>query len=370
MDSPTPIIPDRAPEDTAGRQALADALQVSFRLLRWMMILMVGAYLISGIFIVRQHEKALVLVFGKVQGVGQDRIKEPGIHWTWPKPFAVVVPVPTERVQTIRSDSFMFAMMPGMSPNQMPPPPLTLNPAEDGYSVTADANLLHTLWALRYTIEDPEAFVFGLADLPVLLRDELPTGVPLLLRNELDHAVVKVSAQFEIDRALKTGIDAFRAAVEREVRSRLADLDVGVRVQGLEIEAIGPPRQVLDAFAKVTSMEQTQDQMISAARQYAVSVANEAKGEQERILSEGRAARQEYVSSLEASANYLQEVRDKYRAQPYVVSLTLLQDSLVRILPNLDGQHVIPEPPETGMRELRMILSPALDDPLSWDGED
>lgn len=349
---------ERSTEETAGREALADALQVSFRLLRWIMILMVGLYLVSGVFVVKQHENALVLVFGKVQGIGEKRIKGPGLHWTWPKPFARPVKVDTELVKTVRSDAFWFAMEPGQSLNNLPEPPSTLNPAEDGYTLTADANLLHTVWAVRYTVEDPEAYAFGFLDAEALIRDIL------------DHAVVKTSARFPVDRALRTGIDAFRSTVEQEIRAGCAGLAMGVDIQGVEIEGLYPPRQVLDAFALVTSTEQIQDQMISSARQYAVSTMNEVKGDAERILSEGRAARQEYVSSVEASANYLQEVRDEYRSQPYVVSLTLLQESLVRTLPNLEGQHVIPQPSGDGRHEVRLLLSPPLDNPLAWGEED
>ena len=42
-------------------QALADALNVSFRILRYAMLLVVVAYLLSGVFVVGQHERAFVL---------------------------------------------------------------------------------------------------------------------------------------------------------------------------------------------------------------------------------------------------------------------------------------------------------------------
>ena len=59
-----------------GNEALADALRVSFRLLRVVMVILLALYVVSGIFIVKQDEKAIVLVFGKVAGAAGGRVGE------------------------------------------------------------------------------------------------------------------------------------------------------------------------------------------------------------------------------------------------------------------------------------------------------
>ncbi len=335
--------------EEAGREALTDALQVSFKVLRWMMIVLVLIYLASGFFLVKQHESAVVLSFGKVQGIGDDRVKGPGPHWTWPRPFSEPVKVETERVTTLISDTFWFNMG-GLDPSipqaQLPPPPSTLNPARDGYTVTADANLLHTQWALRYTVADVERYRFGFLDIDTLLH------------HELDHAVVRTSARFSVDRALRTDIDAFRGEVERLVRQRADQQDLGIDVQGVEILSLYPPRQVADAFALVIQTEQEQGTAMSQARNEANTTLDEAMGEAARIRSEGEADRQQYISSVQASADYFEKVREKYQANPFVVSTTLLQDTIRRTLASVDAKYVLPKKEEGQEREVRLLVSP------------
>ena len=146
-----------------GRQALADALQVSFRLLTGIMVLLAVAYLGSGLFIVQEHQRAYVLVLGRVAGVGMERIREPGLHWTWPKPIAEVVRVPAERIQTMEVDTHWYEVQPGEEWDERGFEP-TLRPLRDGYLITGDANIIHTRWGLRYIIRDPETYLFRVAE--------------------------------------------------------------------------------------------------------------------------------------------------------------------------------------------------------------
>ena len=59
--------PITSPE--TGHAALTGALNSSFRVLRWLMMLVAIFYVFSGVFIVGQHERAYVLVFGTIDGL-------------------------------------------------------------------------------------------------------------------------------------------------------------------------------------------------------------------------------------------------------------------------------------------------------------
>ena len=52
-EQPKPVVADSA---EAGHAALSEALRASFRMLRWFMVLLVLGYVLSGIFVVQQHE--------------------------------------------------------------------------------------------------------------------------------------------------------------------------------------------------------------------------------------------------------------------------------------------------------------------------
>jgi membrane protease subunit HflK len=323
------------PRDT-GQAALAGALTSSFRALRWVMIFVAAAYLFSGVFIVGQDERAYVLVFGKITGLGAERLKGPGLHWTWPKPIAEIIRIPTERVQAVESATFM--------PRENSPGE-TLQPGADGYTLTGDANLIHAKWAVRYTVVDLETYSFRLRD---------PSAI--LLR-ELDHAVVKGTARFPVDQALRTGIEALRGAVELELRQRVEALGLGLRIERVDVLALAPPKQVAAAFGAVIEAEQERSARIGEARASAARTWNEAQGEAARLVSEGEAYRRSVVAAVGAGADYFTKVHEQYQKNPGIVARTLLQDTLQRTLSNVEQKFLIHRN-ESGRQQLRLMLNP------------
>lgn len=334
-----------APQQTdAGLNALSEALDVSFRVLRYVMLILVVLYLLSGFYTVDQHERAFVLIFGKA-GTGPDRIIGPGFHITLPRPFARVVKVETERALPVESDHFAipYQDLSGvMDPEAMMP----MGPTDPfGYTLTADANVLHTGWKIDYQISDPEAFAFGFENLAEVLT------------NELDHAVVKVSARKRIDEALQSEIEQFRAEVEIELRDRFEDLGLGVQLKSVDVLSREPPVDVAYAFSDVIAAENDRSRMIHEARGSASTVLNRAKGEAARAESQADAYRKRIVAEVSADADYFEKVLEKYRESPVVLSRTLLQDTLRRTMKNVEDKYIVHKSADGG-QEIRVIVTP------------
>ncbi len=330
-----------------GRQALADALQVSFRLLTGVMVLLAVAYLASGLFIVQEHERAYVLVLGRISGVGAERVKEPGLHWTWPKPVAEIVRVPAARIQHMDIDTHWYEQLPGheWDPEFGRSVRESLRPLQDGYLLTGDANIVHTRWGLRYTIRDPEAYIFRVRE------------AEQILHKELDRAALSVAQRWPVDRALRTDIEMFRHTVDQELRTRLHTLELGLEVHRLDLLAVTPPLQVAEAFEAVIEAEQDRSRSISSARAYAARVANETQGDTARVQAEASAERQRVVSEAEADADFFTSVLAAFQAQPEVLTQTLWQDRIRDVLARVDRKQILHERAE-GQRELRLQLSP------------
>jgi membrane protease subunit HflK len=334
-----------APTHTdTGHAALTGALNVSFRLLRGVMVLVIIAYLFSGVFVVGQHERAYVLVFGKIAGLGAERLKEPGLHWTWPRPIAEIVRIPTERVQAVESATFWMKDEKPAAPDA-PPSAGPLKPGEDGYTLTGDANIIHSRWAVRFTVTDPEAFSFRVRE-PVEI-----------LRRELDHAVLKCTARLPVDAALRTDLEALRGAVESEIRRRAEALNLGVRVERADLLAVAPPKQVADAFNGVISAENERSEKMSTARAAANRTRNEALGEAARLRAEGEAYKRQVVAEVGASADYFTAVLAEYQKNPDIIARTLWQDTLRRALADAEQKFLIHRNAH-GQQELRLLLNP------------
>ncbi len=332
-----------ANDQDPGRAALADALRVSFRLLIVTMLLLGAAYLLSGIYIVQEHQRAYVLVFGRITGVGDERVKGPGLHWTWPKPIAEIIRVPAERIHSIEIDTLWHHDTTRGDRAHMRPRSPALRPGIDGYTLTGDANILHSQWAVRYTLRDPETYLFRIADAEDVLR------------KELDRAATRISHQWAVDAALRTDIESFRQDVDRELRSRLHELDLGLQLHRLDLLSVTPPRQVASAFESVIEAEQDRSRLVSAARAHAARVHNETKGETSRIAAEARAERQRIVSEAEADADFFRAVLQEFRDNPEVITATLWQNRIRTVLQKADAQYVVHER-DDGMQELRLLI--------------
>src|ERR1700679_3450348 len=180
---------DPAPEtQDAGSQALSEALRSSFAVVKIVMVLMVLAFFGSSFFTVGPQEKAVILRFGKPVGEGENRLLNAGLHWSFPYPIDEVVKIPITEQQVVSSTIGWYLTTPEqeLSGEEMPAGP-SLNPAVDGYVITADRNILHSRATLSYHIEDPVKYVFNFA------------AASNAVLNVVDEALLSTAAKFNVD---------------------------------------------------------------------------------------------------------------------------------------------------------------------------
>src|SRR6185295_19876580 len=116
--APSPDVED------AGAQALADALRSSFGVVKFLMALLVLAFVVSCIFTVRPNEVAVVLRLGKPRGIGAERILRPGLHWALPYPIDEIVRIPVGQSHTATSTAGWYYTTPEEEASGAKPAPL------------------------------------------------------------------------------------------------------------------------------------------------------------------------------------------------------------------------------------------------------
>ena len=205
------------------------------------------------------------------------------------------------------------------------------------------------LFRSRYQIEDPEVVEFRFADLGAIVH------------RELDHAIQRASARFTIDRALRTDIEAFRATVADDVVKHCQELGLAIKIVGVEILLVAPPRQVADAFNQVIAAEQERSEKISAARGYAARTGNEAQGQAAKLQAEAAAYQRRVVAETSADADYFNKVYAEYVKNPDVIARTLLQDTVRVAMASAQEKFVLPE--GGSQQQLRLLLNRAQKSP-------
>ena len=158
-----------APLDPAS-QSLSDALRASFWLLKLVMIVILGCFAFSGMFIVDANEVAIVSHFGSPSKMPL----RPGFHPAWPYPIDEVIRVTTS-TRTLKVNDFWLVIRneDNAKPlDQLVPRGAGLDPAVDGALLTADRAIMHASFRVEYRVPESEAvnYVTNVRDDEALLR--------------------------------------------------------------------------------------------------------------------------------------------------------------------------------------------------------
>lgn len=371
--SPTPVPLPPEEQLDPGQRSLAEALRTSFKLLKYVMIVLVVLYLASGIRRVQPNQKAVVLRFGSIG----DRIHDPGWVFAFPFPIDEVLMVEHTEVRRLDLDTFWFAQ-----PAEDRHIPLdevrargSLKPGTDGYMFMGDRTLLHALFAAHYQIGDVRAWVTN-------VQDE-----ESLVRALLDEAVVSTAAEFGAMQVRGAERDAFLREVQRRLQAGLDDLNTGIQLvakSGLVAEKeITPPLSVRPAFHAVTEAESTKRKVEQDAQKEATTTLNEAAGaahvellelieqyeaaetagqehdttylrnvidevlltratgEAARVINEARAYRTRLEQGVKADLELFRKLRPELVKNPGIVLDRLWKDTLMEVLPRADAKYFL-----------------------------
>jgi modulator of FtsH protease HflK len=349
---PAPALPPETPVD-AGSQALAEALRSSFAIVKVVMVLLVLLFLASGFFTVGPQERAIILRFGKPQGEGEKALLMPGLHWSFPYPIDESIKVSISGLQQVTSTVGWYAITPEQMLSGVEPPASgPLNPTVDGYVLTADANIIHSRATLTYRIKEPVRYVFSFVN------------ASNAVQNALDNALLYAAAHFKVDDILTRDIAGFQEEVRRHVTQAVEKQDLGIQVEQCAAPSVRP-RQLKDAFDKVSTAEQERGKLLNAARTYENQVTNKASADADTLISLAQSERVRHVTDMAAQADKFLKILPQYRDYPELFVQQSLAETLGRVLTNVQDKIFLAESPDGRPKELRLLLNREVRRPIT-----
>jgi membrane protease subunit HflK len=354
-----PLTPMPATPDDSSSQALAEALRSSFTIVKVAMLLMVLAFFGSGFFKVGPGEQAIILRFGRPVGEGTKALLGSGLHWSYPYPIDEVVRIPISEIQSVDSTVGWYFMsreqeITFKTIGAEPPAGPSLNPAIDGYAITADRNIIHTRATLYYRIEDPIRAVFGFSTGTNLVFNL--AGISNAVQNVLNNALLYTAAQFKVDDILTRNVAGFRDAVLRRVADLIAQEQLGIVVDQCEVQS-APPRQLREVFTHVTAARENRNKLLNEAHSYENQVLSKSGAQASTITNEAVAARARLVQSVTAEAKRFADLRPKYESNPELFVQQTLVQAMGPILTNVQDKILLPQRADGKPRELRLMLN-------------
>lgn len=340
------------PED-AGSQALSDALRASFFIVRFVMLALVVLFLVSGVFTVREGEKAIILRLGKPVGEGEKALRGSGFHFAFPAPIDEVVRIPITQIQVASSTVGWYASTPEQEATKTEPPAgPALNPANDGYALTGDANIIHVRAQLRYRVTDPVRYTFDFEN------------ASSLVVNALNEALLYAAANYNVDDALTKDVTGFRDRIHSRLVQLINQQQLGIAIDPPTVQSI-PPRQLTEAFSRVLQTSVQRDKTVNEARSYENEVLSKARSEAAARINAGETDRTHLVNSVSADADVFLKQLPEYKKNPRLYRDISLNQTMQRVLTNVQEKIFIPNRGDGKPRELRLHLGREPQKPVS-----
>ncbi len=268
------------------QESLADALRVSFFLLKVVMLVIVVWYcFFSGMFNVDAQQVGVRLAFGGIVGdTARDQVLMPGgPHYTWPYPFNEVILVSTKFRTLDLDQEFLFEISDAnknVDPHELAAKRRAgpLNPEKDSYVVTGDANIVHLRWSITYSVGgELQGAVFA---------DKVVDWLSNIGDEHAERQIVRaVAERGAVHYAASRSADQLNEGINREQQSRiktliqrsLDDLSSGLVVQNVTMVSI-VPSTVAEAFKKVSDAETDRASEITKAHKDRTQILNNAAG--------------------------------------------------------------------------------------------
>ena len=271
-------------------------------------IIAVGAYLLTGVYQVGPSEVALVKTFGAYSST-----TGPGIHLHLPYPFQSHVIVDVRTINKIeigfrttssgRITSYVFV-------------------EEEAEMITGDQNIISIEAIVQYRVSDPVDYAFN-----VIQGDDL---VKLTSESVLREMV----ALLELEKVLTTERDKVAMETARRIQEIMNDYEAGIQIENVYLQDVTPPDPVVPAFDDVNNARQDQQTSINEAQRYANDVIPRAEGEAVKILNDAQAYAYEQISKATGEAERFRIMLEEYRKSEEITKNRLILDSIQKMLEN------------------------------------
>ncbi len=246
----------------------------------------------SGIYIVDEGKRAVVLQFGAYQAT-----TAPGPHWH-PR---FVQSVHIVDVENVRSMEVGYR-------------------ADEALMLTQDENIIDIKFAVQYQVKEPRDYLFNVRD---------PDAT---LRQVVESAVREVVGKSKMDFVITGGRSEIVARARELVQGVLDEYKTGLMLINLTMQDAQAPEQVQHAFADAVKAREDEQRLKNEAEAYANDVLPKARGAAARVLEEAQAYKEQVVAEADGEAARFEKILGEYAKAPSVTRERLYLESLESVL--------------------------------------
>jgi membrane protease subunit HflK len=296
---------------------------------RWTILggvaVIVMLWLFNSIYTIDPQEVGVELQFGKPKPI----LSQPGLHFHWWPVESV------ERVTVTENQTEIGTISTGR------------NGDDEGLMLSGDQNIVDVKFSAIWSVTDPEAYLFNVAD---------PED---MLRNAAESAMREVVGRRPVQDIFRDDRTGIQLEVQQITQTIMDSYNMGVRVSQIAILDAAPPAEVADAFNEVQRAEQDEDRFQEEARSYANTLLGDARGQAAQMREDAAAYKTRVVQEAEGEAARFTSIYNEYVNSPEVTRKRLYFETMEQVLagsekvivePGTGGQGVVPYLPLPELR--------------------
>ncbi len=269
-------------------------------------VILILAWLASGIYIVQPQEVGVVKRFGKFV-----RITYPGPHWHIPYPIEEVLKPKVTKVWRLEIG---FRTIPETNP------PRYITVPQESLMLTGDENIIRVEFIVQYKIKDPVAYLFNVKNPRITIF------------KAAEASMREIIGKNDIDTALTTG----KAKIQQECRLLLQSIvdkyKLGVKILTVQMQDVHPPKEVIEAFKDVASAKEDKERLINEAEAYRNDIIPKAKGEAAKIINQALAYKQAVINKAIGDTKRFELILAKYKQEKDITKKRIYLDIMEKIL--------------------------------------
>lgn len=251
-------------------------------------LLLVGVWMLSGIYIIDAGQRGVVLQFGKYTTT-----TPAGPHWHLPYPIGTVIKV---NVAELRDQQLKMT------------------------ALTNDENIVEVKIGSQFLVTDPVKYLFNVRDPDNTLSDVMQSSIREVIGSK------------KMDYVLTDG----RAEIVSLVRDRMQELldgyNTGLKVQSVNLQDIQPPEAVQPAFEDAIRAREDEQRYISEASAYANKVVPRARGNAAQIIEQAKGYKSKVMNAALGDASRFEQLLKSYRLAPDIARERMYLDAVSGVL--------------------------------------
>lgn len=266
----------------------------------------IGLWLFSGFYIVKQAENGVVLQFGKFQ-----EITTPGLNWHYPFPI--------ERVNKINVQN-VFSMEVGYRTNERTG--RARHVPQEALMLTEDENIVDIEFAVQYKISDAAAYWFNVEQPEVTIAQATESAIREIVgKSTLDYVIT----DGRVDVANRT---------QQLLQKILDRYDTGILITTAKMQKAQPPEQVKAAFDDAVKAREDEQRFRNEAEAYANDILPRARGKAARLVQEGEGYKASVIARADGDARRFIQIAREYAKAPDITRERLYLETMETVLSN------------------------------------